>query len=61
MENNYTDDKNFTEAEKAFEDYMKLSAHDNLSLKEAFISGWNRHRQVSKKLYTLEEVKEIVN
>jgi len=54
-------DENLERAEKAFEDYMDLAGHSNPSLKEAYISGWNQHRYVSKKLYTLEEVKEIVN
>jgi hypothetical protein len=50
-----------TEAEKAFEDYMELAGHTNPTLKEAYISGWNQHKYVSKKLYTLDEVKEIIN
>jgi hypothetical protein len=31
------------------------------ALKDAYISGWNQHRYVSGKMYTIEEVKEIVN
>jgi len=54
-------DENFTKAEKAFEDYMELAGHTNPTLKDAYISGWNQHQSVSKKLYTLDEVKEIVN
>ena len=56
-----TVDENFINAEKAFDDYMELAGHANPTLKDAYISGWNQHRSVSKKLYTLDDVKEIVN
>lgn len=54
-------DENLTKAELAFNEYMELAGHTNPTLKDAYISGWNQHRSVSKKLYTLDEVKEIVN
>ncbi len=54
-------DENLTEAEKAFEEYMELAGHTNPTLKAAYISGWNQHRSNSSKLYSIEEVKEIIN
>jgi hypothetical protein len=54
-------DENFINAEKAFDDYMELAGHTNPTLKAAYISGWNQHKYVSGKMYTIEEVKEIVN
>lgn len=62
------------DAESAFKDYMELTEPiDDLkmytnptpyfmrALKDAYISGWNQHKYVSGKMYTIEEVKEIVN
>ena len=49
------------DVELAFKDYMELTEHTNPTLKDAYISGWNQHRYVSGKMYTIEEVKEIVN
>lgn len=54
-------DEKLTEAEKAFEEYMELAGHTNPTLKAAYISGWNQHRANSDKLYSIEEVKEIIN
>jgi len=54
-------DENLIMAEKAFEDYMELAGHSNPTLKEAYISGWNQHRCVSKKMYTIEDIKEITS
>jgi hypothetical protein len=54
-------DENFAKAEESFNEYMELAGQTNPTLKEVYISGWNQHRYVSKKLYTLEEVKEIIN
>ena len=53
-------DKPLTDVEKAFEEYMELAGH-NTSIKAAYISGWNQHKYLSKKLYTIEEVKDIIN
>lgn len=65
-ERNYVDlvphtkkDDLLNDAESAFKDY--LTEHTNPTLKDAYISGWNQHRYVSGKMYTIEEVKEIVN
>ena len=54
-------DKNLNDAERAFEDYIELAGNTNTTLKEAYISGWNQHRYLSGKMYTIEEVIEIVN
>jgi hypothetical protein len=54
-------DELLNDAELAFEDYMELAGHTNPTLKAAYISGWNQHKYVSGKMYTIEEVKEIVN
>ncbi len=54
-------DENFESAEKAFEDYMELTEHTNPTLKDAYISGWNQHKYISRKMYTIDEVKEIIN
>jgi hypothetical protein len=53
-------DENFS-AEKAFDDYMELTTHTNPTLKDAYISGWNQHKYISQKMYTIDEVKEIIN
>ena len=67
-ERNYEDlvthtkkDDLLNDAESAFKDYMELTEHTNPTLKDAYISGWNQHKYVSGKMYTIEEVKEIVN
>lgn len=31
------------------------------ALKDAYISGWNQHKYLSGKMYTIDEVKEIIN
>lgn len=54
-------DDNLIEAEKWFEEYMELAAHTNPTLKEAFISGWNQYRAKCEKLYSIEDVKNIIN
>ena len=56
-----TIDENFINAEKAFEDYIDLAGHTNPTLKDVYISGWNQHKYHSRKMYTIEEVIEIVN
>jgi hypothetical protein len=56
-----TIDENFERAEKEFQDYMELTAHTNPTLKDAYISGWNQHKYISRKMYTIDEVKEIIN
>lgn len=54
-------DENLIEAEKRFDEYMESAGHANPTLKEAFISGWNQYRAKSKKLYSIEDVKNIIN
>ena len=62
------------DAESAFKDYIAdgttvkdLKYFTNKeqyvlrALKDAYISGWNQHKYVSGKMYTIEEVKEIIN
>lgn len=62
------------DAESAFKDYIAdgttvkdLKYFTNKeqyflrALKDAYISGWNQHKYVSRKMYTIEEVKEIIN
>ena len=54
-------DDNLIEAEKWFEEYMELAAHMNPTLKDAFISGWNQYRAKCKNLYSIEDIKNIIN
>ena len=54
-------DENLKEAEKWFEDYMQLTGHTNPTLKDAFITGWNQHRAKCKNLYSMEDIKNIIN
>jgi hypothetical protein len=62
------------DAELAFKDYIadvttvkdlkyftNKEQYFTRALKDAYISGWNQHKYVSGKMYTIEEVKEIVN
>ena len=58
------------DAELAFKDYIadvttkyftNKEQYFMRALKDAYISGWNQHKYVSGKMYTIEEVKEIVN
>jgi|LauGreDrversion4_2_1035121.scaffolds.fasta_scaffold12614_12 hypothetical protein len=53
--------RNKSDVELAFDDYIELVGHTNPTLMEAYISGWNQHKYLSGKMYTIEEVKEIVN
>lgn len=54
-------DENIAEAERWFEDYIELAGHTNPTLKDAFISGWNQHRAKCKNLYSMEDIKNIIN
>jgi hypothetical protein len=55
------DDENMREAEKWFEDYMELAGHTNPTIRDAFITGWNQHRAKCKNLYSMEDIKNIIN
>ena len=54
-------DDNLIEAEKWFDAYMELAGHTNPTLKDAFISGWNQYRAKCKNLYSIEDIKNIIN
>ncbi len=51
------------DAELAFNDYIadRNTVEDLRALKDAYISGWNQHKYLSGKMYTIDEVKEIIN
>ncbi len=55
------DDENMREAEKWFEDYMELAGHTNPTIRDAFITGWNQHRAKCKNLYSMDDIKNIIN
>lgn len=46
-----------SEAEKAFDEF--IAANENATPRQAFIHAWNEARQ--EKMYSLEEIKEIIN
>jgi len=48
-----------TDAEKAFEEY--ISCHPKATAKEAFISGWEKYKSKCKNLYSIEDIKNIIN
>lgn len=54
-------DDNIAEAERWFDDYIELAGHTNPTLKDAFISGWNQYRAKCKNLYSMEDIKNIIN
>lgn len=67
-------DELLNDAELAFEDYMELTKPINdlkmytnptpyfmRALKEAYISGWNQHQTKCKNLYSIEDIKNIIN
>ena len=67
-------DELLNDAELAFEDYIAdvttvkdLKYFTNKeqyfmrALKEAYISGWNQHQTKCKNLYSIEDIKNIIN
>lgn len=67
-------DELLNDAELAFKDYIadvttvkdlkyftNKEQYFTRALKEAYISGWNQHQTKCKNLYSIEDIKNIIN
>lgn len=48
-----------SEADKAFDEY--IAEHPGATAKEVFISGWEKYQAKCKNLYSIEDIKNIIN
>lgn len=48
-----------TDAEAAYEDF--IAENGSPTIMEAFVAGWESHKSKTDKMYSIEEIKQILN